>query len=110
NIKSVHVLHSNSYFTWVPNPLFTPEKCGSYLQFSSKVFDTDWFTYDVFDKIDATFVYIPLTHLNNILLDFYASFDYYHTSYQWLKKIYATKDNHTLECCILIEKKFIEIA
>jgi hypothetical protein len=110
NFEKVTVFHHSPYFTWVPSHLFIPENAGSYLQFSSKVYDTDLFAFDTLNAIDATFVYIPLTHLNNLLLDFYPTFEYYHCSYHWLQKIIEVNDLQIQNVCVLIEEHTIEIA
>lgn len=107
---SVSVFHHSPYFTWVPTPLFLPENAGSYLQFSSKVYDTDLFAHDALEQIGATFVYIPLTHLNNVLLDFYPTFEFYHSSYYWMKKMLLANEYQGQHVCVLIEKQCIEIA
>lgn len=110
DVHTVTVFHQCPYFTWVPTPLFLPENAGSYLQFSSKIFDTDLFAHDALACINVTFVYVPLTHINNVLLDFYPSFEFYHASFHWLKKVQSIKEHRGLHVCMLVESQYIEIA
>ena len=41
------VIHNNNLSTFVPQALFDENFLGSYLQYNTKVFETDFFTYDV---------------------------------------------------------------
>ena len=76
----VLVLHHNSLNTFVPKPLFDEEFMGSYLQYNTKVFETDFFAFDDIANYEMNHVYIPYVNINNFLIDQFGSFDYRHSS------------------------------
>lgn len=76
----VVVLHDNNMNTFVPLPLFDDELAGSYLQYHTKVFETDFFTHDTLENYEMANVYIPYVNLNNYLIDQFGPFDYKHTN------------------------------
>lgn len=109
HVEQVTVFHQNSFFTWVPSKVFMAEHAGSYLQFSAKVYDTDLFAYDSIPEIQSTFVYVPLMHLNNLLLDYYPSFEYFHSSYYWVKNVLNSKIDEEVYASILVGNHFMEL-
>lgn len=70
------VLHDNSLNTFVPQALFDEEFLASYLQYNTKVFETDFFAYDSIGSYDINNVYVPFMDLNNFLIDRYGPFEY----------------------------------
>ena len=76
----VIVIHSNTLATLVPEPLFDIDYLGSYLQYNTKVFDTDFFAFDTLDNYQINTVYIPYININNFLIDRFGSFEYKHSS------------------------------
>ena len=76
----VVVIHANNLATFVPNELFDEEYLGSYLQYTTKVFETDFFTFDALLKYEMYAVYIPYVNMNNFFIDYYGSFSYQHSS------------------------------
>ncbi len=46
------VLHDNNLNTFVPKSLFQEEAIGSYLQYNTKVFETDFFAFDEMEPYD----------------------------------------------------------
>lgn len=72
----VLVLHDNNLTTFVPKPLFDEEYLGSYLQYNTQVFETDFFAFDEIPGYDMCNVYIPYVNLNNFLIDQYGPFTY----------------------------------
>lgn len=74
------VIHSNNLSTFVPEPLFDEEFLGSYLQYNTKVFDTDFFTFDAIANYQLNTVYIPYVNINNFFIDQFGSFDYKHAN------------------------------
>ncbi|OIQ16946.1 MAG: hypothetical protein BM557_09385 [Flavobacterium sp. MedPE-SWcel] len=70
------VLHDNSLNTFVPHALFDEKFLGSYLQYNTKVFDTDFFTYDILGNYDINNVHVPQVNINNYLIDRFGMFDY----------------------------------
>ncbi|MEW5675431.1 DUF3822 family protein [Flavobacterium enshiense] len=72
----IMVLHDNNLSTFVPKSLFEEEAMGSYLQYNTKVFETDFFSYDEIEPHDMNNVHVPYVNVNNFLLDQFGSFDY----------------------------------
>jgi Protein of unknown function (DUF3822) len=70
------VLHDNSFNTFVPDALFDKDYMGSYLQYNTKVFETDLFTFDPIGTYDLNNVYVPLINVNNFLIDQFGAFEY----------------------------------
>jgi hypothetical protein len=70
------VLHDNSFNTFVPNALFDEKYLGSYLQYNTKVFETDFFAFDTIGSYEMKNVYVPLMNVNNFLIDRYGPFEY----------------------------------
>lgn len=60
----VLVLHENNLATFVPAPLFNEQYIGSYLQYNTKVFETDVFAYDALQTYSVNNVYVPLSQVN----------------------------------------------
>jgi hypothetical protein len=76
----VVVLHDNNLSTFVPKSLFNEAFLGSYLQYTNKVFETDFFTYDSLQNYEMNSVYIPYININNYLLDQFGQFNYTHVT------------------------------
>ncbi|MEO0038757.1 MAG: hypothetical protein RIQ59_1968 [Bacteroidota bacterium] len=74
----IAIIHSNNLSTFVPTALFDEEFIGSYLQYNTKVFETDFFTFDALENYEMNHVYIPYVNMNNFFIDQYGSFDYKH--------------------------------
>ena len=74
------VIHSNNLSTFVPTALFDEEYLASYLQYNTKVFETDFFTFDELKKHEMNTVYIPYVNMNNFFIDQLGSFEYQHSS------------------------------
>lgn len=70
------VLHDNNFNTFVPKPLFDENYLGSYLQYNTKVFESDFFAYDESETNDMNNVHVPFVNVNNFLIDQFGSFDY----------------------------------
>lgn len=70
------VLHDNNFNTFVPNALFDENFLGSYLQYNTKVFETDFFAFDAIGSYEINNVYVPLMNVNNFLIDRYGQFEY----------------------------------
>lgn len=76
----VVVLHNNGFNTFVPDALFDEQYLGSYLQFNTKVFETDVFAHDTVSNYEMNNIYVPLMNVNNFLIDQFGSFEYRHTA------------------------------
>lgn len=91
------VLHDNSFNTLVPNALFDENYPGSYLQYSTRVFEGDFFAWDSLQGHDMANVYVPLMNVNNFLIDRLGSFDYKNTNSILVEKL--------LDASVNIEEK-----
>ena len=78
--KSVFVTHLNNLVTQVPQPLFNKNNLAHYLQYTVKVLENDFISYDDLNNSEIINVYIPFVNINNFLLDTYETFDYKHSS------------------------------
>lgn len=87
------VLHNNSLNTFVPKALFDEEFLGSYLQYNTKVFETDFFDFDEIVNYEMNNVYIPYVNVNNFLIDQFGAFTYKHSSSVLVSKILEASKN-----------------
>jgi hypothetical protein len=83
----VVVLHDNSFNTFVPNALFDEAYPGSYLQYSTRVFEADFFAWDALSSYDITNIYVPLMNVNNYLIERLGSFEYKNTNSILVEKL-----------------------
>lgn len=90
----VMVIHTNNLSTFVPEPLFDEDYLGSYLQYNTKVFETDFFTFDEISNYQMNSVYIPYVNINNFLIDNVGSFDYKHANSILVEKILDNSRNN----------------
>ncbi|WP_430613011.1 DUF3822 family protein [Flavobacterium sp. JP2137] len=72
----VLVLHNNALNTFVPQAVFNENTLAAYLQYTTKVFATDFFAYDELDLYQMNNVYVPYISVNNFLLDKLGAFVY----------------------------------
>lgn len=89
----VIVLHNNSLNTFVPSSLFDVNYLASYLQYNTKVFDTDFFTYDTISPYEIINIYVPFVNINNFLLDQYESFEYKNSNSILVRKLLDLSKN-----------------
>ncbi|RZJ33507.1 MAG: DUF3822 family protein [Flavobacterium sp.] len=92
---SVSVIHDNNLNTFVPQPLFDVDYMGSYLQYNTKVFETDFFDYDELLNYDMNNVYIPYVNINNFLLDQFGTFEYHNANTILVSRLLDTARNQT---------------
>lgn len=81
------IIHSNNLSTFVPVALFDEEYLGSYLQFNTKVFETDFFAFDPIEKYEMNNVYIPYVNMNNYFIDQFGTFEYKHSNTILIEKL-----------------------
>ncbi|RZJ63079.1 MAG: DUF3822 family protein [Flavobacterium sp.] len=87
------VLHDNSFNTFVPAALFDENFPGSYLQYNTKVFETDVFAHDAIGSYDIFNVYVPLMNVNNFLIDQFGTFEYRNTNSVLVTKLLDVSKN-----------------
>ncbi len=104
------IIHSNNLCAFVPTALFDEEFLGSYLQYNTKVFETDFFTFDALDKYEMNNVYIPYVNMNNFFIDQYGSFDYKHANSILVGKLLdVSKNNEERKMFIHVSESHFEI-
>jgi hypothetical protein len=87
------VIHNNNLSTFVPEPLFDENFLGSYLQYNTKVFDTDFFAFDEIPHYQMNTVYIPYVNINNFFIDQFGSFNYKHANSILVNKLLDASKN-----------------
>ena len=90
----ISVIHSNNLSTFVPTVLFDEDYLGSYLQYNTKVFETDFFAFDSLENYDMNNVYIPYVNMNNFFIDHFGSFNYQHASTILVTKLLELSKNN----------------
>jgi len=104
------VLHNNNLNAFVPNSLLDTKFLASYLQYNTKVFETDFFTYDTILPFEINNVYVPFVNINNFLLDQYESFEYKNSNSILVKKLLdISKNKDEKQVFVHIQKNTFEI-
>lgn len=104
------IIHNNSLATFVPTALFDENYLGSYLQYNTKVFDTDFFAFDTIKNYEMNTVYIPYVNINNFFIDQFGSFDYKHANSILVSKVLeASKNNDTKKMVVHFNVGHFEI-
>ncbi|MEI6864914.1 DUF3822 family protein [Flavicella sp.] len=93
SFERVTIIHQNELSSLVPTELFDKNHLKDYIKNSVKTLPIDYLSYDNIDSINATTVYIPFVNINNFFLNYYGSFEYYHSFTQLA--ILLTKEDLT---------------
>jgi len=117
--ETVSVSHFNNLVTQVPKPFFNKEELPQYLQYSIKVLENDFITFDELQNSEIINVYIPFVNINNFLLDTYGTFEYKHSSTILIEKLlhefknlndnfcFVNVTDHNFEIVILKQHKVV---
>lgn len=106
----VLVIHNNNLSTFVPSPLFDENYIGSYLQYNTKVFETDFFAFDEISNYEINAVYIPYVNMNNFFIDKFGTFDYKHANSILVTKLLdASKNVDTKKMMVHFNSTHFEI-
>ncbi len=106
----VILLHHNNLSTFVPTALCDTNYLGNYLQYNTRVFESDAFAFDEIMEYQINSVYIPHSEINNFFLEKYNSIDYKHTSSILLKKLMTLSKNRVAKTMwIHFSKEHFEI-
>lgn len=106
----IMVIHNNNLSTFVPSALFDENYLGSYLQYNTKVFETDFFTFDTISNYEMNAVYIPYVNINNFLIDNVGSFDYKHVNSILVEKtLDASRNNDDKKMIVNFNPEHFEI-
>jgi len=100
---TIQIVHTNALNTFVPTPFFDAEFKGSYLQFNTRVFETDFFAFDTLASHEMTNVYIPYVNMNNFFIDQYGSFDYCHAHSILVQKL-LEYSKHSVEPVMYVHR------
>ncbi|WP_396195471.1 DUF3822 family protein [Flavobacterium sp.] len=104
------IVHSNNLSTFVPTALFDEEYLGSYLQFNTKVFETDFFAFDELPTYEMNNVYIPYVNMNNYFIDQFGTFDYKHANSILVQKLLeASRNNEERKMFVHVSDSHFEI-
>jgi hypothetical protein len=104
------VIHNNNLSTFVPAPLFDENFLGSYLQYNTKVFKTDFFAFDEIANYEMNAVYIPYVNINNFFIDQFGAFDYKHANSILVSKLLvASKNKDDKKMFVHINSEHFEI-
>ena len=93
NFTKIQVIHDNEMQTLVPSALFEESNLSDYLKYNTKIFKTDFITYDVINNQDIILAYIPFVNINNFIYERYGSFEYKHSSTALIEKILQINNN-----------------
>ena len=106
----VVIIHHNNLSTFVPTALFDEEYLGSYLQFNTKVFETDFFAFDELPNYEMNTVYIPYVNMNNYFIDQFGSFEYKHSNTILVQKLLdLSKNDEERKMYVHIHESHFEI-
>lgn len=104
------IIHNNNLSTFVPTALFDEEYLGSYLQFNTKVFETDFFAFDELGNYEMNNVYIPYVNMNNYFIDQFGTFDYKHATTVLVNKLLdLSKNNEERKMFVHVSDTHFEI-
>lgn len=110
SFDEIVVIHNNNLSTFVPVALFDNDFIGSYLQYNTKVFETDFFTYDELPNYEMNNVYIPYVNMNNFFIDKFGSFEYKHASSILVTKLLdVTKNTEDRKMFVHVNKGHFEL-
>ncbi|UGS20000.1 DUF3822 family protein [Flavobacterium cyclinae] len=110
SFDEIMVVHDNNLNTFVPTSLFDVHFLASYLQYNTKVFETDFFTHDVIFPYEMNNVYVPFVNINNFLLDQFDTFEYQNSNSILVKQLLdLSKNNDEKQVFVHLQKEHFEI-
>jgi len=108
--QDVLVLHDNNLNTFVPTSLFDETSLGSYLQYNTKVFPTDYFDFDSLTNFQMENIYVPYVAFNNYFLDVFGSFNFQHSSTSLVQHLIAkSANNNSIEFFVHVAESNFQI-
>ena len=108
--EDVLILHDNNLNTFVPSVLFDGNALGSYLQYNTKVFPTDYFDFDSVPQMQMENVYVPYVAFNNYFLDVFGSFTFQHINTNLVQHFLSKSvSNDQVEFFVQIASNHFEI-
>jgi hypothetical protein len=97
-INKVVCCYENNLASFVPKSLFEEESLSEYLNKNIDLKENDFISYDVIARADWINVYVPFVNVNNMLLDHFGSFSYFHSTSIWIDFInyHSKADSETI--------------
>lgn len=80
SFSKVSVCVSNPLSAFVPDTIFDGTQMDTYLQHHVDLRPSDFITHDRLDNLNTINVYVPFVNVNNMLLDAFGRFSYFHAS------------------------------
>jgi hypothetical protein len=106
----IMIVHDNNLNTFVPTSLFDVNFLASYLQYNTKVFETDYFTSDDIFPYEINNIYVPFVNINNFLLDQFETFEYQNSNSILVKQLLDySKNNDEKQVFVHLQKEYFEI-
>ena len=94
----------------MPTALFDESSLGSYLQYNTKVFPTDYFDFDSLTQQQMENVYVPYVAFNNYFLDVFGSFNFQHINTSLVQHfINKSANNNAVEFFVHVAENHFEI-
>lgn len=111
SFKEVRCSVENNLATLVPKALFEEKSLSEYVQKDIDIQNDDFVTFDNFNNTDWITVYVPFVNVNNMLIDTFGTFTYYHAVSVWLSALveHSTADGE-LVWSMYKEQNHIHIA
>ena len=108
--EDILVLHDSNLNTFVPTALFDEKALGSYLQYNTKVFCSDFFAFDELTAHEINNVYIPYVQINNVLLDKLGAFTYQNINTGLVEYVLnRSKSESEIEVYAYVQKDHFEL-
>jgi hypothetical protein len=92
NVLDVKLIVNNKLSVLVPDEIFNKKLSIEYLKFNSEIFSNDTSEVDDLSELNAKNIYVPYININNYLIDTFGSFEFYHYSSLFIKKVYKKID------------------
>lgn len=106
----VILLHQNTYNTLVPEPLFDERFAGNYLQYNTKVFETDSFAWDALPAYGMQQVYIPFDDITALVQARFARVTSMHAASVLIPRLLdRTKNNDEKTMFVHVSDRCFEI-
>ncbi|MDA0779280.1 MAG: DUF3822 family protein [Bacteroidetes bacterium] len=111
SFREVYCSVENNLVTLVPKVLFEENALEEYVRKDIVLEKNDFITYDIIPSVDWVTVYVPFVNINNMLIDAFGSFKYYHAVSIWLKALTShSKADGTLVWSMYKENNHVHIA
>ena len=99
--SKVQLIHNNNMQSLVPSALFDEAALSDYIKYNTKIFKTDFITYDVIQNEDIMVVYVPFVNINNFIFERFGSFEYKHGATILIDRVLQLQ-KHTLESSMFV--------